>query len=476
MVIDGDAYVKALMNRHPINIYLLSLGCDKNKVDGEVMLGQLAANGFNPVCDPAEADAIIVNTCGFIREAVEESIDLILDMAMYKNKGCRALIAVGCMTGRFRELVTNEMPEVDAVLGVADRNQIVKVLQGLLYGRIIKKMNARLPKPFKGSDLTYRLLARKDTPNPHIAYVKIAEGCDNRCAYCTIPAIRGGYKSRKPTEIIKECKALADDGVREIILVAQDTASYGVDLYGEPRLAELLQKLDKTLSASREQAPWIRLLYAYPQHITPGLIRSIAELQSVCSYLDIPIQHSETSVLTRMGRTGSRETLTGLIHRLREQIPGITLRTTLMVGFPGETSREFEALYRFVEEAGFDRLGVFPYSQEEGTSAAAMPKQVREGTKQTRRGRIMALQQSIHLKKQRAKIGKPLAVMVDEVQDTDDDVFRYVGRPPSDAPEVDSVVYFTSDEELTPGQIITVMPTEATDYDLLGVHTHESAE
>ncbi|MCL2500337.1 MAG: 30S ribosomal protein S12 methylthiotransferase RimO [Defluviitaleaceae bacterium] len=452
-----------------IKVYLFSLGCDKNKVDGEVMLGQLLANEyFISVSGPAEADAIIVNTCGFIREATEESIDCVLDMAAYKKSGnCRALIVVGCMTERYREDFTVEIPEVDAVLGVADRDKIVKVL-----GRLFKR---KLPKN-KSQYLQHRLLARKDISFPHIAYVKIAEGCDNRCAYCTIPSIRGGYKSRQITEIIKECEALVNDGAREIVLVAQDTARYGMDRYGEPRLAELLRKLNARLHASCGQAVWVRLLYAYPQHITPDLIRAIAELEIVCKYLDIPIQHSEDTTLARMGRGGSREALRDLIRRLREQIPDITLRTTVMVGFPGETNEEFRGLYSFVKEARFERLGVFPYSREEGTPAATMPLQVKDEIKHIRRDRIMALQQRIHMIKQRHKTGKPLDVMVDECTLRKDGEYQCIGRSQSDAPEVDAVIHFSSERQLLPGQVVTVLATSANDYDLQGVHTHEPAE
>lgn len=470
------------------NVYLLSLGCDKNKVDGEVMLGQLLAGGFTPVDEPGDADAIIVNTCGFIREAVQESIDLILEMAAYKEGRCKALVVTGCMTERYRDEMAGEIPEVDAVLGVADRSKIVEVLEGFVKQKPSRREGV--------SPIQYRLLARKNTLHPHIAYVKIAEGCDNRCAYCTIPAIRGGYKSRPMAEIMEECKALVEDGVRELILVAQDTALYGMDLYGEPRLAVLLRELDANFRENFSNVVWIRILYAYPEHITPDLICAIAELPSVCKYLDMPIQHSEDTVLKRMGRNGSRDALKDLIRRLREQIPGIALRTTLMVGFPGETVKEFNSLFNFIKEMQFDRLGVFPYSQEGGTPAATMPKQVRKETKQIRRDRIMALQQEIHMREQQKKVGIPLTVIVDEPVtggipltklhakrlSEEGDIppgtgdYNYIGRPQSDAPEVDAIIRFTSQTNLTPGQMVTVLPTDSDEYDLQGVFTHEPAE
>jgi ribosomal protein S12 methylthiotransferase len=449
-----------------VGTYVLSLGCDKNKVDGEVMRGQLMAEGFISVDTPGVAVVIIINTCGFIREAVQESIDLILEMAAYKKGLCKALVVVGCMTERYRGEMSKEMPEIDAVLGVADRDKIIDVLKGILKNN----SSYTIVTPPEKNNLHYRLLARKNVPFPHIAYVKIAEGCDNHCSYCTIPTIRGGYKSRPLAEIIEECRALVDDGVKELVLVAQDTALYGIDLYGEPRLAELLKELDVCIKESG-QVVWVRLLYAYPEHITPELIQTIAVLPCVCKYIDMPIQHSEDTTLTRMGRKGSRKRLGDLIQRLREHIPGITLRTTLMVGFPGETNEEFRGLYTFTKETLFDRLGVFPFSREEGTPAATMPKQVKDEIKQQRRNRIMALQQKIHIKKQREKIGGLLSVMVDEKTEG-----RYVGRTQADAFEVDAVVYFTSPAELLPGQVVTVLATHISDYDLQGVHTHESAE
>ncbi|MCL2202794.1 MAG: 30S ribosomal protein S12 methylthiotransferase RimO [Defluviitaleaceae bacterium] len=450
-------------------VYLLSLGCDKNRVDGEVMLGRLLAEGLSAVDTPEEAEIIIVNTCGFIREAVQESIDHILEMAAYKKSGiCRALVVVGCMTERYRAEMKAEMPEVDAILGVADRDGIAAVVQGLLSPEGVHQREGTANE----DPLRFRLLARKNTAYPHIAYVKIAEGCDNHCAYCTIPAIRGGYKSREMPEILEECKALIDSGVRELVLVAQDTALYGKDVYGGPRLAELLRELDALCGASGDEI-WLRLLYAYPEHITPELIQALGALPSVCKYLDMPIQHSEDAVLARMGRAGSRDALKDLLCRLRAQVPGIVLRTTLMVGFPGEREVDFRGLYAFVKEARFDRLGVFPYSQEAGTPAASMPRQIKDEVKHRRRDALMALQQRIHRRKQRDKIGVPLAVMVDGPGDAPGE--DYIGRTRGDAHEVDAVVYFSSPLALAPGQIVQVCPVDADEYDLYGAR-HEPSE
>jgi len=429
------------------------------------MLGRLLADDFFHVDDPAEAEVIIVNTCGFIQEAVQESIDLILEMAEYKVQGkCRALVVVGCMTERYRADMQGELPEVDAVLGVADRDAITEVVRGLLSPGTSLVTHNHPEGIISADDLHYRLLARKNTDRPHIAYVKIAEGCDNHCTYCTIPAIRGGYKSRPMEEILEECEALINDGVRELVLVAQDTALYGKDLYGEVRLGLLLRGID----AACTQGQWVRLMYAYPEHITTEVIQALAELPSVCKYLDMPVQHSEDTVLSPMGRQGTRAGLVDLITRLRQAVPDIALRTTLMVGFPGETEAEFEGLYNFVETMQFDRLGVFPYSQEAGTKAAEMPNQVPEDEKHNRRERLMILQQEIHAKKQREKIGRTITVIIDEVT-AEGDGFSHTARTQADAPEVDAVVYVESKKALTPGQVVEVRPVAADEYDLEAV-------
>ena len=458
------------------SVYLLTLGCDKNRVDGEVMLGRLVSTQiFTPITDPAAADIIIVNTCGFIREATQESIDTILEMSTYRSDPtapCRALVVVGCMSERYREETKAEIPEADAVLGVKDADNIVDVVSGLLG------INA----PDTTSDIgANRVASSPYVHNRHVAHIKISDGCDNACAYCTIPSIRGPYVSRPFEDIVNECKLLISAGAKELVLVAQDTALYGIDLYGTPRLHELIRAIagldgDTTdspgvLVETAALKPWIRLMYAYSEHITPEIIQAIADLPNVCKYIDMPIQHSETSVLKRMGRHGTTNDLRELIRNLRDKIPGIALRTTLMVGFPGETVENFRALYNFVKEVQFDRLGVFPYSREEGTKAATMPQQVKDSVKHSRRDRLMRLQQKIHHDKQQAKIGHTVDVMVDEAsQDSD---ITYTGRTQHDAYEVDAIVRFTSaiDRQLNAGDIVKVIITDADEYDLMGVQT-----
>jgi len=440
-------------------VYLLTLGCDKNRVDSEIMLGRLVnTQKFTPVDDPAKADVIIVNTCGFIREATQESIDTILEMSAFKSDPatpCRALVITGCMSERYRDDAKNAIPEADAILGVKDTDGIVQVVSELLG---VATGSVALVE--EGSAGTIRALSRSHVYARHIAHVKISDGCDNACAYCTIPSIRGGYASRPMADIVAECRLLVDSGARELVLVAQDTALYGVDLYGQPRLHELINAI-----AALPDKPWIRLMYAYPEHITQEIIQAIANHPNICKYIDMPIQHSETSVLARMGRQSTRESLLALIYNLREKIPDIALRTTLMVGFPGETVEDFRGLYNFAKEVQFDRLGVFPYSREEGTPAAIMPRQVKEEVKHTRRDRLMRLQQKIHQSKQLAKIGAIIDVIVDENLESG----GYIGRTQHDAYEVDAVVRFTSEIRLNPGDIVAVAITGADEYDLQGV-------
>ena len=433
-------------------VYLVSLGCDKNRVDGEVMIGKLRNVGYTVVNDSAAARAIIVNTCGFIRDAVQESIDLILELSEHKTAGeCEALIIVGCMAQRYRDEIQESIPEADVIVGVGEYEGIADVVEKLIGPGISKAKDAKLP----------RLAARSDDITPHIAYVKIAEGCDNHCTYCTIPQIRGRYKSRPMEAIIDECKQLTAAGARELILVAQDTTLYGTDIYGEKKLPALLREIAKTSGAA-----WIRLMYAYPEHITDELINTMAELPQVCKYIDMPIQHSQPSVLRRMGRWGSRRLLLQVIERLREKMPDIAIRTTLIVGFPGETTQDFRLLAEFVERAKFDRLGVFPYSREADTPAAIMRKQVLNETKWMRMEHIMDLQQQIHFAKQQAHVGKTLPVMVDSQNQEGE----YIGRTQWDAYEVDTVVTFTSDQKLTQGEIYHVKILASDQYDLRGHH------
>ena len=434
------------------SVYLVSLGCDKNRVDGETMIGILRMGGYSVVHDPAKAQAIIVNTCGFIKDAVQESIDLVLELSEHKTGGgCRALIIVGCMAQRYKTEIHASIPEADVVIGVGEYENIANVVESLIGAPSRKR------KP-QAEEIS-RIAARSDDITPHIAYVKIAEGCDNHCTYCTIPSIRGPYKSRHMEDILEECHQLVAAGARELVLVAQDTALYGIDIYGEKRLPELLRKL-----AESSGATWIRLMYAYPEHITEELVDTMAELPQVCKYIDMPIQHSEDRIIKRMGRAGSKNKLVDIITKLRKKMPDIAIRTTLIVGFPGETSRDFDNMKKFVADMRFDRLGVFPYSREEGTPAAAMPKQVRESTKFARLEKIMDLQQGIHFEKQKSYVGKILPVMVD----AQDETGEYTGRTQSDAYEVDATVIFTSGLQLEQGVVCQVEILGSDHYDLRG--------
>ena len=430
-------------------VYVVSLGCDKNRVDGEVMIGCLRNAGYEVVDSPKQAQAIVVNTCGFIKDAVQESIELILELAEYKKTHiCEFLIVVGCMAQRYREEIFTEIPEIDEVMGVGEYEKIVEIVGARLAARLDAS-----------ATVNPRLAARTDAKHPHIAHVKIAEGCDTNCTYCTIPSIRGPYKSRPMEEIIAECSSLVESGAKELVLVAQDTALYGEDIYGTKKLPELLKKISAT------GAKWIRLMYVYPEHITPKLLSAIAEVDNVCKYVDMPIQHCEEKILKSMGRGSGKYELTNLIRVMRETIPGIYIRTTLMVGFPGETAQDFNCLCDFVEEVRFDRMGVFPYSPEEGTPAAVMTNQVKESTKKTRYKKLMQLQQKIHFEKQKSLVGTVLEVIID---DFIPDEGCYVGRPYFDAPETDSVVYFSSDVNLSPGNFCHVLVMESENYDLRG--------
>ena len=442
-------------------IYIVTLGCDKNRVDGEVMIGYLRAAGFETTDTPQDAHAIIVNTCGFIRDAVQESIDMILELAEYKKDGsCKGLVIVGCMARRYEKEIRETIPEADDCIGVGEYQAIVNSVERLTGTPAKKDGNGK-----SGSVLSHRLLAREDAEAKHIAYVKIADGCDNNCTYCTIPSIRGPYKSRPMDEILEECRELVEAGAKELVLVAQDTALYGSDLYGAKKLPELLGRISDTSGAE-----WIRLMYVYPEHITQSLVTAIAELPNICNYIDMPIQHCHDRIIAEMGRKAGKNELFSLVRVLRERIPGITIRTTVMVGFPGESDEEFKVLYDFIEEVRFDRLGVFPYSQEEGTPAALMAGQTPEETKLSRLDSIMNLQQKIHFANAERQVGEVIPVMIDYA-----DEGGFVGRTAGDAYEVDAVVYVSSPRMLSPGEIVNVKIVKAHEYDLRG-DVYESAE
>ena len=437
-----------------MNILFISLGCDKNLADSETMLGMLASRGYQIVDEEEKADVIIVNTCCFIHDAMEESIETILQMAEYKKSGSlKALIVTGCMAERYREEITKEIPEVDAVLGTASYGHILDAVDEALKGHSYLMMEPLDTLPLIE---THRLV----TTGGHYAYLKIAEGCDKHCTYCIIPKLRGNFRSVPMDHLIKEAEQLATDGVKELILVAQETTLYGKDLYGEKKLPELLHKLCQ-ISGIR----WIRILYCYPEEITEELIQTMKEEPKICHYLDLPIQHASDGILKRMGRRTSKEELVHIISRLREEIPDITLRTTLITGFPGETQEQHEELMDFVDEMEFDRLGVFTYSPEEGTPAASMPDQIEESIKEDRRAELMELQQEIAFEQAENMIGKEVLVMIEgKVADEN----AYVGRTYKDAPNVDGLIFVNTDAELMSGDFAKVKVTGACDYDLRG--------
>lgn len=448
------------------NVLFISLGCDKNLVDSEKMLGLLSESGYTIVEDEAEADAIVINTCCFIHDAKEESIETILEMASWKEKGrLQALVITGCLAQRYKDEIAAELPEVDAVIGTSGYTEIVPVLDKLLKvsGTEEAQTDGECPLVYCPSiDLLPPSLPDKRmvTTGAYTAYLKIAEGCNKRCTYCVIPYIRGRYRSFPVEDLLKEAERLVAGGARELILIAQETTVYGVDLYGRKMLPELLRKLCRL-----EDLDWIRILYCYPEEITDELIQVMKEEKKVCHYLDIPIQHSEDAILKRMGRRTNRAELTALIEKLRKEIPDIILRTTLITGFPGETEEDFAQMAAFVEEMQFDRLGVFTYSPEEGTKAAVMEDQIDEEVKEARRDHIMELQQDISAAAASAMVGREMSVLIEGYLYEED---IYVGRTYMDAPKVDGNVFVRSEEEMISGDIVPVRITGASEYDLMG--------
>ena len=437
-----------------MNVLFISLGCDKNLVDSEVMIGLLADKGYQMTDDETQADVIVINTCCFIHDAKEESIQTILEMAEYKKTGTlKALIVTGCLAQRYQEEILEEIPEVDEVLGTTSYDKIVDAIQEALEGKSgvrIEDIDA-LPLPD-----TKRLV----TTGGHFAYLKIAEGCDKHCTYCIIPKIRGNYRSVPMERLVKEARDLAEDGVKELILVAQETTIYGTDLYGEKSLHRLLRELCKI-----DGIRWIRILYCYPEEIDDSLIQVMKEEPKICHYLDLPIQHASTEILRRMGRRTSREDLEEIIGKLRREIPDIAIRTTLITGFPGETKEQHEELMDFVDQMEFDRLGVFTYSPEEGTPAAGMEGQVPEEVKEDRQAELMELQQEIAFDLAEDMIGREVLVMIEgKVADEN----AYVGRTYKDAPNVDGLIFVNTDEELMSGDLARVKVTGAAEYDLIG--------
>ena len=437
-----------------MNILFISLGCDKNLVDTEVMLGLLDSRGYQMVDTEEEADVIVVNTCCFIHDAKEESINTILQMAEYKKTGrLKALIVTGCLAQRYQKEILDEIPEVDGVLGTTSYDKILEAIDEALAGHTELKMEDINALP---QVETKRLV----TTGGHYAYLKIAEGCDKHCTYCIIPKVRGDYRSVPMEKLLKEARELAEGGVKELILVAQETTVYGVDLYGEKKLPELLRKLCEIPGLY-----WIRILYCYPEEITEELIQVIKEEEKICHYLDLPIQHASDGILKRMGRRTTKQELVDIIGKLRKEIPDIALRTTLITGFPGETQEQHEELMAFVDEMEFERLGVFTYSPEEDTPAATMPDQIPEEVKELRQAELMELQQEIAFEKAEDMIGSELLVMI-EGKVVDENAF--VGRTYMDAPNVDGLIFVNADQELMSGDFARVKVTGANEYDLIG--------
>ncbi|MBO4610090.1 MAG: 30S ribosomal protein S12 methylthiotransferase RimO [Lachnospiraceae bacterium] len=448
-----------------MKILFVSLGCDKNLVDSEKMLGILSKCGYEFTDDEAEAEVIVVNTCCFIGDAKEESIGELIRLGRLKEDGkLKVLIATGCLAQRYSSEIFDDLPEVDAVIGTMSIDSIGDVVEEALGKKEeskedkISKIDPLDAKPYSDSH-------RSLTTGGHYAYLKIAEGCNKRCTYCIIPYVRGSYRSIPVEDIVKEAEELSAAGVKELILVAQETTLYGTDLYGKKSLPDLLKKL-----CAIEGIRWIRLLYAYPEEITDELIDVIASEDKICKYLDLPIQHSENTILRRMGRKTSKESIEALIEKLRQRIPGMCLRTTLISGFPGETEEEFKELYRFVNETEFDRLGVFTYSAEEGTPAAEMPDQIPSEVAARRRDEIMELQQAVSFDLNESHVGEVLEVLIEGYL-PEDRIF--VGRTYRDAPGVDGLFFLEADKELMTGDIVKAKVTQALGYDLSGVMINE---
>ena len=446
----------------PINIGMVSLGCSKNLVDSERMLYKILERGYNLVTDPAKANVVVINTCGFIQSAKEEAIETILELSKLKEEGTiKKIIVTGCLAQRYREEMAEEFKDdVDAVVGIGSDDDIIDIIDRVLANEHVVEFKDKLSLGLTGKRIISTL--------PFFTYLKIAEGCSNCCSYCAIPMIRGKYRSVPVEDVLEEARWLAGNGITEINVVAQDSTRYGEDLYGVSKLPELLRELCKI-----DGLRWIRVLYCYPERITDELIDVIASEPKIVKYLDIPIQHSNERVLRDMGRGGSEAELRSLFKKLRSRINGLVIRTTIITGFPGETEEEFNSMAEFIKEMEFDRLGCFPYSEEEGTKAANMPDQVDEEVRAHRAEIIMQQQQLISERKNNEMIGKTVTAVVEGYDQWGE---CYFGRTQSDAPDIDGKIFFDSGERLSVGQFVKVKVTEALDYDLMGEVTDESAE
>lgn len=434
-------------------IAMIGLGCPKNQVDGEMLLSRLVDGGFDIVGELEEADLVIINTCGFIDDAKKEAIDNILYAVSLKQEGViGGVVVTGCLAERYQQEILNEIPEVDAVVGIGANGEIAEICKKVLEGNTVARFPSKYCMPLEGD----RILS---TP-PHYAYLKIAEGCSNCCTYCAIPSIRGKFRSREIENIIEEAKSLASNGIKELVVVAQDTTRYGIDLYGELKLPELLRELCKI-----DGIEWIRILYCYPECLTDELIDVMASEDKMCNYIDLPLQHADADVLKRMNRTGDEESLTALIEKLRTKIPDVVIRTTFITGFPGETEENFETLSRFINDVKFDRLGCFAYSPEEGTFAAKMDNQIDDEVKAHRNEIIMQQQYEIFSDKQESRVGTVMTAIVDGF---DEENMLYMGRTYMDAPEIDSSVIISTEDELEAGQFVKIRILGVDDCDLVG--------
>ena len=452
-----------------MNVGFISLGCSKNLIDTEVAIGLFKENHYKIVNKPEDADILVVNTCGFIESAKEEAINTILEMAEYKKQRCKYLIAMGCLVQRYYDDLVKALPEVDLFIKIDEYNKLWKKIEDLIKRDIVEKAKTKTstkiseirPLPMPTYD---EFLNRVVTTGKNYAYLKIGEGCSNKCTYCAIPYIRGPFVSRKMEDILEEAEKLASDGIKEIIVIAQDTTKYGEDIYGKSRLAELLQEISKINGIE-----WIRFLYSYPEGITDELIDTVANNHKIAKYFDIPIQHISNAVLKRMNRKTSKEKIENLLEKIRNKIPNVTLRTSLIVGFPGETEEQFGELLEFVKKAKFDKLGTFMYSKEEGTPASRLPEQIHGNTKKARYNKIMKAQKQISLEKQENKIGKTYKVLVEDISF---DGKNFVGRTMQDVPEEDGLVYIKDAQNYKQEDIlnhfIECRIEEVSEYDLIG--------
>ena len=451
-----------------MNVGFVSLGCSKNLIDTECLIGEFKKHQFQIVNEEEKADILVINTCGFIESAKEEAINTILEMAEYKKQRCQYLIVIGCLVQRYYEELIKALPEVDLFIKIEDYDVLWDKIEDLVRRGIVEKKKNRTSKkiteiPQMPMLTQQEFLNRTITTGNNYAYIKIGEGCSNKCTYCAIPYIRGPFVSRKMEDILEEANMLVKKGIKELIVIAQDTTKYGVDIYGEPKLAELLEKLTKIKGIK-----WVRFLYAYPEGITKELIDVVANNDKIANYFDIPIQHISNTILKKMNRKTNKEQIENLLKTIREQIPNVVLRTSLIVGFPGETKEDFEELKEFVKKAKFDKLGTFMYSKEDGTPAEKLPDQIHGNTKKARYHQIMKVQQEISKELQRKKIGKTYEVLI---EDMSFDGKYYIGRTMQDVPEMDGIVYIKNKTDKKPDEIlhhfINCKVTEVSDYDMV---------